>query len=147
MNIPILLWRLSRKLYKIKFSPMAKLVKAVNFFLFKTILPYEAEFESDIRLEHYAMGVVIHPNVRIGKRVIIYHGVTLATSSWIGSPHKIIIEDDVVIGAHVVVISRENETLTIGRGSKIGAGAIVTKSVAPGQVVISLPARPILKYQ
>jgi serine O-acetyltransferase len=145
MNIPIFLWKFSVTLNKLKLSPIAKLVKAVNFFIFKAILPYEAEFESDIRLEHYAMGVVIHPNVKIGKRVMIYHGVTLATSTWIGSPYKIIIEDDVLIGAHAVVISRENETLTIGKGAKIGAGAIVTKDVSPGQIVVGVSAQPILR--
>jgi serine O-acetyltransferase len=143
MSLPIFIWTLSCSLHKRKLSLFAKILKGINFLVFKTVLPFEAEFEPDISLEHYALGVVIHPNVIIGKRVKIYHGVTLATSTWIGSPHKIIIEDDVMIGANAVVISRENQTLRIGTGAKIGAGAVVTKDVEPGSVMIGVPARSL----
>lgn len=140
---PVKLWRLSCQAYTRRWVLVARLLKAINFALFKAILPYEAVFEQDLRLEHYGMGVVIHPNVKIGQRVTIYHHVTLAAETWIGSPHGIIIGNGVLIGAGAIVIARTNVTLHIGDGATIGAGAVVTKDVSPGETVVGVPARVI----
>lgn len=52
---------------------------------------------------------------------------------------KVIIQDDVWIGANVCIM----HGLTIGKGSVIGAGAIVTKNVEPFTIVGGVPARKI----
>ena len=51
----------------------------------------------------------------------------------------IIINDDVWIGAGVIILSG----VTIGECSVIGAGAVVTKNVEPFTVVAGVPARKI----
>jgi len=51
----------------------------------------------------------------------------------------IVIEDDVWIGAGARVM----DGVRIGRGSVIGAGAVVTKSIPPGSVAVGVPARVI----
>jgi acetyltransferase-like isoleucine patch superfamily enzyme len=51
----------------------------------------------------------------------------------------IAIEDDCWIGSDVVLVGG----VTIGRGAVVGAGSVVTKSVAPGEVVGGVPARVI----
>jgi serine O-acetyltransferase len=142
---PLLLWWLSCQAYKKEFMFIARTLKAINFLIFHTILPYEAEFEKDIELHHYGLGVVIHPNVKIGHRTRIYHNVTLATETWIGSEHKIFIGDDVIIGAGAAIIGRGDKSLTIGDGAKIGANAVVTNDVLPGQTVVGIPARSMEK--
>ena len=88
-------------------------------------------------LDHYGLGVVIHPNVTIGDRVRIYHGVTLAAETWVGSEHRIVVGDDVMIGAGAMVVARTNTSLHIGNGARIEAGAVVTKDVPP---VVGSPA-------
>ena len=42
------------------------------------------------------------------------------------------IEDGVSIGATAVIVSPLEGTLRIGRGARIGAGAVVTKDVPAG---------------
>ena len=51
------------------------------------------------------------------------------------------IEDDVWLGAGAIIL----DGVTIGRGSVIGAGAVVTKDIPPHSVAIGVPARVIKK--
>jgi acetyltransferase-like isoleucine patch superfamily enzyme len=57
------------------------------------------------------------------------------------SKGDLIIENDVWIGAFAVIFSG----VTIGNGSIIGAGAVITKDVSPYSVVIGNPQREIKK--
>lgn len=54
-------------------------------------------------------------------------------------PGQIIIEEDVWIGANCVI----TPDVRIGRGSVVGAGAVVTRNVAPFSIVGGVPARLI----
>jgi serine O-acetyltransferase len=142
---PSLLWWLSCQAYQKKIFFVARLLKAINFLVFHAIFPYEAEIEKDIQLGHHGLGIVVHPNVKIGHNVTIYHHVTLATETWVGSEHKIVIGNNVMIGAGAVILGRGNQSLTIGDDAKIGANAVVTGDVLPGQTVVGIPARPLRK--
>jgi acetyltransferase-like isoleucine patch superfamily enzyme len=51
----------------------------------------------------------------------------------------VIIEDDVWIGAGVIVL----RGVRIGQGAIIGAGAVVTKDVRPNTIIAGVPAREI----
>lgn len=137
------LWALSRRLYQRRYRRLSRLVKAINFHLYHTLLPAEVSVGSGVTLQHYGLGVVIHPNTAIGNNVTIWHGVTIAGGSWIGSGLGVVIEDHVSIGAHAVIMPREHTPLRVGRGATIGAGAIVTRDVEAGTTVIGTAARPI----
>lgn len=52
------------------------------------------------------------------------------------------IEDDVWTGANITIL----KGVTIGRGSVIAAGAVVTKSCPPYSVIGGVPAK-VLKYR
>lgn len=54
----------------------------------------------------------------------------------------VVIEDDVWCGANVTIL----KGVTIGRGTVIAAGAVVTKSCPPYSIVGGVPAK-ILKYR
>lgn len=52
---------------------------------------------------------------------------------------RIIIEDDVWVGLNAVIL----QGVTIGRGSIIGAGAVVNKSIPSWSIAVGVPARVI----
>lgn len=53
-----------------------------------------------------------------------------------------VLEDDVWIGAHALVL----RGVTVGRGAVVGAGAVVTKDVPRYSIVAGVPAR-VLRYR
>jgi serine O-acetyltransferase len=141
---PERLWRLSAALRRRGLRRLALLVKKLNSVIYHNSLAPGAVFSPDIHFEHHGFGTVIHSNVEIGERVTIYHNVTIAVRAATGSPHRIVIEDDVNIGANSVIISPAEGGLRIGRGARIGAGAVVAQDVPAGASVVSAPPRVIL---
>jgi maltose O-acetyltransferase len=87
----------------------------------------------------------------MGKNVLVAAGVRMITrkhgfadmelpmsdQGYTNAP--IVIEDDVWIGFQAIILPG----VTIGRGSIVGAGAVVTRDVAPYSVVGGVPARLI----
>jgi serine O-acetyltransferase len=138
---PERLWRLSIALRKRGHRRLAFWIKKLNSVLYHNSLPPGSSVNSDIWLGHHSFGTIIHGNVVIGQRVKIWHNVTIAVRASSNSPHRIIIEDDVKIGANAVVISPHEASLRIGRGARVGAGAVVSKDVPAGVTVVSAPAR------
>jgi maltose O-acetyltransferase len=57
-------------------------------------------------------------------------------------PYPVTIEDDVWIGARVIVLPG----VAIHKGAIIGAGAVVTKDVPPYAICVGNPAR-VVKYR
>ena len=85
----------------------------------------------------HGSGVVIGETCEIGNNVVIYQGVTLGgTGKDVGKRHPTI-EDDVMISCGAKVLG----PLTIGKGSKIGSGSVVLKSVPPYCTVVGVPGR------
>jgi serine O-acetyltransferase len=89
----------------------------------------------------HGMGVVIGETTIIGRDVTIYQGVTLGgTGKERGKRHPTI-GDCVVIGVGATVLG----DITVGHGSKIGAGAVVVNNVPPNCTVVGVPGRIVMR--
>ena len=91
-----------------------------------------------LRMTH-PYGIIISSNVRLGKNVSVFQGVTIGTKREgrrAGSP---VIGDDVCIFPNAVVIGK----ITIGAGATIGPGSVVVDDVPPGVTVVGNPARQL----
>lgn len=53
----------------------------------------------------------------------------------------VVVEDHAYIGSGAVIKDGTDTPVVIGRGAVVGMGAVVTKSVAPGTIVVGNPAR------
>lgn len=87
----------------------------------------------------HGMGVVIGETSIIGDGVTLYQGVTLGgTGKQIGKRHPTL-EDDVIVGVGAAVLG----DVTIGRGTKIGGGAVVIEDAPPNSTVVGVPGRVV----
>ena len=132
----------------------------------RTILRRCAQVGQPVRLrmpvvvyapEHLTLGsqvdvgefVVLRANggMRIGSRVLIAAHAVLTTRGHPDLPPRfgrtvdapIVVEDDVWVGTAAVVLPG----VTIGRGSIVAAGAVVTRDVPADTIVAGVPARPL----
>jgi len=87
----------------------------------------------------HGMGVVVGETAEIGNDVLIYQGVTLGGTSLKKEKRHPTIEDHVLISAGASVIG----PVRIGRGSKIGAGAVVVSNAPPYSTVVGIPGKVV----
>jgi len=85
----------------------------------------------------HGMGVVIGETSIVGDQVTIYHGVTLGGTSLQKGKRHPTVGDRVTIGAGAKVLG----DITIGADSRIGANAVVVKSVPENSVVVGVPGQ------
>lgn len=150
---PERLWLLSIALERRGRWILAFAVKQLNTIAYHNSLSPGASVGPDLKLGHYSHGIVVHRNVQIGRGVKIWQNVTLTAGRRAGGGGEpptgpaasIVVEDWVKIGTNAVVIAPRGQCLRIGRGAKIGAGAIVTEDVPAGATVVSPPMRVLLR--
>jgi serine O-acetyltransferase len=147
---PERLWLASIALHRRGHWVLAFWLKQLNGLIYHNSLAPGASVSPDVFLGHNSLGIVINRNVEIGREVIIWHNVTLAAgrAERLGRTDsdqpRIIVEDNVRIGANAVIIAPRGTTLRIGRGARIGAGTVVTKDIPAKATIVGAAPRLML---
>jgi serine O-acetyltransferase len=89
----------------------------------------------------HGMEVVIGETSEIGEDVTLYHGVTLGGTSLKKGKRHPTLEDCVVVGTGAKILG----AITIGESSRVGANAVVVRSVPPDSVVIGVPGEIVAR--
>ena len=124
-------------LYKHKIPILPKLLQGMIFLIFNSKIPYNCEIGKGTKFGYGGIAVVIHQDAKIGKNCIIGTCVTIGGNK---ANEKVpIIEDSCYIATGAKIFG----TVRIGKGSFIGANAVVTKDVPPNSLVAGIPAKVI----
>jgi len=136
----------TRLVYARKLPVIGKLF----YYLLKLLgseIPVSVPIGPGFLLEHGGHGVVIHSKAKIGSGVHIYQGVTLGRADiYLPMTHSkfeaIEIEDDVILSPGCKVLCKEG-VLRVGKGSVIGANAVLLQSTGDYEIWAGSPARCI----
>ncbi len=126
----------------------SRVLGRLAYYLLKLLgseIPRSVNIGTGFILEHGGHGVVIHSKACIGNNVHVYQGITLgrvdvyrdATDSKF---EGIVIEDDVILAPGCKVLCKEG-VLRVGRGTVIGANAVLTQSTGEGELWAGVPAK------
>ena len=128
-----------------KFDLIARIISQFSRFMTGIEIHPKAKIGKNLFIDH-GMGVVIGETSDIGDNVTIYHNVTLGgISPSIDSDNQREIkrhptlQDCVVVGSGAQVLG----PIIIGKNSKIGANAVVTKDVPENGVMVGIPAKNV----
>ena len=128
-----------------KFDLIARIISQFSRFLTGIEIHPGAKIGKNLFIDH-GMGVVIGETSEIGNNVTIYHMVTLGgISPSINSNDQRYVKrhptlkDNVVVGSGAQILG----PVVVGKNSKIGANAVVTKDVPENAVMIGIPAKNV----
>jgi len=110
-------------------------------------IPLSVAIGPGFLLHHGGVGVVIHPRARLGARVSLYPGVTLGRADVYRPASQsrfegIVLEEDVIVGTGAKILGSDG-ILRVGRGTVIGANAVLTQSTGEWEIWAGLPARKL----
>ena len=89
----------------------------------------------------HGMGIVIGETAEVGDDCLIYHGVTLGgTGKDVGKRHPTL-HDNVMVGAGAKVLG----PVEIGSNTKIAANAVVLRAVPDNSTAVGIPAKVVKK--
>ena len=128
-----------------KFHLIARIISQFSRFLTGIEIHPNAKIGKNLFIDH-GMGVVIGETSDIGDNVTIYHMATLggiAPSINSDDQRNIkrhpTLQENVVVGSGAQILG----PVVVGKNSKIGANAVVTKDVPENAVMVGIPAKNV----
>ena len=134
----VLFHRLAHPLWRKGWRTLARFISQIARLLTGIEIHPGAKIGRRLLIDH-GMGVVIGETAVIGDNVTLYQQVTLGGVSLNPGKRHPTLEDGVVIGAGAAVLG----PFTVGRGARIGSNAVVLREVPAGATMVGVPARQV----
>ena len=132
--------RLNHRLWTRGHRLMARIGSASVRLLTGVEIHPAAQIGPGLFIDH-AAGVVIGETAVVGRDVTLYHGVTLGGTTLSHGKRHPTIGDRVMIGAGAKLLG----PITVGDDSRVGANAVVVRSVPSDAVVVGVPGQVIAR--
>jgi serine O-acetyltransferase len=132
--------RVANRLWRRGWISAARFVSHVARFFTGIEIHPAARIGRGLFIDH-GMGIVIGETAEIGDNVNLLQGVTLGGTSTRREKRHPTLHDSVTVGAGAKIIG----AITIGEGSRVGAGSVVVRDVPPNAVVVGVPGRVTYK--
>lgn len=131
--------RIAHALYRCKIPFFPRAISELSRFITGIEIHPGAKIGRDLIIDH-GMGVVIGETAEIGNSCLIYHGVTLGGVDLNPIKRHPTLGNHVVVGAGAKVLGN----IKIGDHSRIGSNSVVIKDVASHSTVAGIPAKVVL---
>lgn len=143
----VMFYRIAHALWRRRLYFVGRFISQTGRFLTGIEIHPGAKIGRRFFIDH-GMGVVIGETAEIGDNVTLYHDVTLGgvapsvdSASQVGQKRHPTLEDDVIVGSGAQVLG----PITVRKGARVGANAVVVKEVPPGVSVVGIPAEIVGK--
>lgn len=128
--------RIAHFLWRLRIPVLPRLISHISRWLTGIEIHPGAKIGRGVFIDHGA-GVVIGETAEVGDECVLYQGVTLGGTTFTRGKRHPTLEDHVIVGAGAKILGN----IRIGSHSRIGANAVVLKSVPPHSVVVGVPGR------
>jgi len=132
------LHRLSHWLWNRNVPLLPRLISQTSRWLTGIEIHPGARIGKGVFIDH-GMGVVIGETAVVGNKCLLYQGVTLGGTGKVHGKRHPTLEENVVVGAGAKVLG----AITVGANTRIGAGSVLLRNVAPDSTVVGIPGRVI----
>ena len=131
-------YSLGRRLYELYILLTPKLIKLFIRIVFAVTISYTSVIGKGACFPHWAQGVILHDDVKIGNRCPIPPSASIGGRS--DSEEAPFIEDGAFVGAGAAILGGP---VTIDGGSSVRVNAVVLKDVPSYSVAVGVPAKII----
>ena len=128
--------RLTHRLWRLNLRRLARWISGLIRWLTGVEIHPGAKIGRRVLIDH-GMGVVIGETAEIGDDCTLYQGVTLGGTSLHHGKRHPTLGKGVVVGAGAKVLG----SFTVGDGARIGSNAVVVREVPPGATVVGIPGK------
>ncbi len=128
--------RISHQLWLRNYRLTARFLSHISRLLTGIEIHPGAKIGRRVVIDH-GMGVVIGETAEVGDEVLLYMGVVLGGTTLTKGKRHPTLGNGVVVGSGAAVLGPIN----LGDYAKVGAGAVVVRDVPPGATVVGVPGR------